>query len=353
MPTCCGTWPPTSCGKSSTSVRAPGLASHRRADRHLAFVNAPARLRRFARPDLELLALASRLRCRAPARCGDERRRRRPSADAKRSSRPLWQCSSGDRHEAGSRTDSDRFTPARSSPTSIANAPGRCGAVADERRVVAGEKGSKAVFLAWGRLCLPALLQIRAKQFRMSMESIIRKPKMLMQVSLSFRPLSRFDFPLLQEWLSAPHVAAWWHEPLDLASVYAKYGPRVDGVEPTHVFVIEQDGRPVGWIQWYLWSDYPEHASQLRAELGSAGIDLAIGERAMTGLGWGPTAICEFLRQIVFADLRVSAVIADPEEDNLRSLRAFKKAGFTETNTVQLAGENFKRRVVRINRPQT
>jgi aminoglycoside 6'-N-acetyltransferase len=172
-----------------------------------------------------------------------------------------------------------------------------------------------------------------------------------MQASISFRPLARSDFPQLQEWLSAPHVAAWWHERLDLASVDAKYGPRVDGAEPTHVFAIELGGRPVGWIQWYLWSDYPEHALQLRAEPASAGIDLAIGELAMTGLGWGPVAICEFLSQIVFADPSVSAVITDPEEGNLRSLSAFKKAGFAVTNTVQLVGECFKRRVVRRDRP--
>jgi RimJ/RimL family protein N-acetyltransferase len=121
-----------------------------------------------------------------------------------------------------------------------------------------------------------------------------------MPISISFRPLSRSDFPLLLEWLSAPHVAAWWHETLDLASVHAKYG----------------------------------------------------GERAMTGLGLGPTAIREFLRQIVFRDPGVSAVITDPEEHNLRSLRAFQKVGFTITKTVQLASENFKRQVVRIDRPQ-
>jgi RimJ/RimL family protein N-acetyltransferase len=171
-----------------------------------------------------------------------------------------------------------------------------------------------------------------------------------MQASISFRPLSRSDFPLLQEWLSAPHVAAWWHELLDLASVNAKYGPRVDGTEPTHVFIIELGGRPVGWIQWYLWSDYPDHAIQLGAELSSAGIDLAIGELAMTGLGLGPVAIREFLRQIVFADPSVSAVVTDPEEGNLGSLRAFQKAGFTVTGTVQLAGEKFNRRVVRLDR---
>jgi hypothetical protein len=45
------------------------------------------------------------------------------------------------------------------------------------------------------------------------------------------------------------------------------------------MFVIEQEARPIGWIQWYLWCDYPEHASQL-AEPGLAGIDLAIGRLA-------------------------------------------------------------------------
>jgi aminoglycoside 6'-N-acetyltransferase len=177
------------------------------------------------------------------------------------------------------------------------------------------------------------------------------KPEpLLMRASISFRPLGRSDFPLLQKWLSAPHVAAWWGDPPDLAAVDEKYGPRVDGAEPTHVFVIERGGLPVGWIQWYLWSDYPEHALQLEAGPLSAGIDLAIGELRMVGLGLGPIAIREFLRQIVFAGTRIDAVITDPAEANLRSLRAFEKAGFTVTNKIQLTGETFKRLVVRVDR---
>jgi aminoglycoside 6'-N-acetyltransferase len=145
-------------------------------------------------------------------------------------------------------------------------------------------------------------------------------------------------------------VDTWWHQRLDLAGVAAKYGPRVDGLDPTRVFLIEYAARPIGWIQWYLWANYPEHALQLKAGPGSAGIDLAIGEVALTGLGLGPVAIREFLRRIVFQDLSVSAAITDPEESNLRSLRAFEKAGFLVTNTVQLAGESVKRLVVRIGR---
>jgi aminoglycoside 6'-N-acetyltransferase len=175
------------------------------------------------------------------------------------------------------------------------------------------------------------------------------KPELLlMHSSISFRPLGRSDFPLLQKWLSASHVAAWWGNPPDLAAVHEKYGPLVDGTQPTHVFVIERGGQPVGWIQWYLWSDYQEHAMQLGAEPFSAGIDLAIGELEITGLGLGPVAIRGFLWQIVFAGTRVNAVLTDPAETNLRSLRAFEKAGFTVTRKVQLTGETSKRLVVRV-----
>ena len=44
---------------------------------------------------------------------------------------------------------------------------------------------------------------------------------------ISFRPIGRSDFPLLQKWLAAPHVAVWWNEPFDLSSLEAKYGPRM------------------------------------------------------------------------------------------------------------------------------
>jgi aminoglycoside 6'-N-acetyltransferase len=170
--------------------------------------------------------------------------------------------------------------------------------------------------------------------------------------SISFRPLSRSDFPLFQRWLLEPHVVAWWHESLDLAGIEAKYGPRIDGTERTHVCVIEYRKRPVGWIQWYRWSDYPEHALQLGAGPESAGIDLAIGEQEMMGMGLGPAAIRKFINQTIFVDPTIRAVIADPAESNLRSLRAFKKAGFSVTKTVELLGESFQRSVVRLSRPR-
>lgn len=166
----------------------------------------------------------------------------------------------------------------------------------------------------------------------------------------NFRLLTRADFPLLQRWLCEPHVDAWWDQPLDLAGVEIKYGPRVDGAEPTYVFIIENNEHPIGLIQWYRWADYPQHGEQLAAEPGTAGIDIAIGQPDMIGSGLGPKVIRDFLKEIVLADPLVKAVITDIEAANTRSLRAFEKVGFLRTKTVHLRGEATQRAVMRLNR---
>ena len=168
--------------------------------------------------------------------------------------------------------------------------------------------------------------------------------------AISFRPLRRSDFPHLQKWLSAPHVAAWWNEPADIASIEAKYGPVIDGREPIYVYVIQNAGVAIGWIPWYRWSDFRAHAVRLGADLCAAGIDLAIGELEMTGRGLGPKVIREFGERHIFVNDDVCAIVADPATDNSRSVRAFRNASFEIVRSVRLEGESFERSVVRLER---
>lgn len=106
---------------------------------------------------------------------------------------------------------------------------------------------------------------------------------------------------------------AWWYEPLDLDGLERKYGPRIGGAEATRVYIIEPEGRPIGWIQWYRWSDYPKHAAQLEAEQNAAGIDLSIGELSLIGLGIGSTAIRQFIFEVISHNPAIIA-LTDPEE---------------------------------------
>jgi RimJ/RimL family protein N-acetyltransferase len=168
-----------------------------------------------------------------------------------------------------------------------------------------------------------------------------------MTPDVQFRPLSRTNFPLLQTWLARPHVDAWWHDARDLAGVEAKYGPRVDGTDPTRTFVVETGNRPVGWVQWHYWRDYMAHGNQLGATIHDAGLDLAIGEPEFIGRGLGPAIIRAAVEQLIFVDPGVISCIADPEDKNSASLKAFEKAGFVLGSAVQLDGEDCIRRVVR------
>lgn len=169
---------------------------------------------------------------------------------------------------------------------------------------------------------------------------------------ISFRPMARSDFPLMQKWLAAPHVAMWWNERFDLTSLEAKYGPAIDGGKPIRVYLIQLGVVPIGWIQWYRWDDFPEHAVQLGVDHGSAGIDLAIGEVEMIGRGLGAAAIREFGANYIFTNRDLGAIVADPSVRNLRSIGAFKKTGYKIVDTVQLLAEDFERHVVRLDRIQ-
>jgi RimJ/RimL family protein N-acetyltransferase len=142
---------------------------------------------------------------------------------------------------------------------------------------------------------------------------------------ISFRPMTRDDLPLIHEWLQREHVRRWWRESRRLEDVSARYGPSIDGQEPTRMYVIEFDGRPGGSIQTYLVSDYPEWIGD---EPGVAGVDLFIADESMTGRGLGPRILTEFVCAAVFADPAVTACVAGVDVDNAASLRAFEKAGF-------------------------
>jgi RimJ/RimL family protein N-acetyltransferase len=168
---------------------------------------------------------------------------------------------------------------------------------------------------------------------------------------VTFRSLGRPDLRLLADWLREPHVARWWRQPFDLRTVEAKYGPYIDGVEPTHLLLIEFDEMPIGLIQWYRWADYSEHADKIGASRRSAGVDLLIGRPDMIGLGIGPAAIWKLVTELIFLDPGIDAVVSDPEEANARSLRAFAKAGFQVTRKLRLPGETEIRCIVRLPGP--
>jgi aminoglycoside 6'-N-acetyltransferase len=146
----------------------------------------------------------------------------------------------------------------------------------------------------------------------------------------TFEPLRSQDLPLLQTWLSRPHVARWWGQAPTLEQVHAEYLPAIEGREPTWHHIALLGERPVAMVQWYLWSSYPEPGEDgdIGIQPGEAGIDYFIGESDLIGSGLGPQLLEQFLLGLVFADPRVTAVRTSVNAENRRSWRALEKIGF-------------------------
>ncbi len=162
---------------------------------------------------------------------------------------------------------------------------------------------------------------------------------------IAFEPLVREDLPLLAEWLRRPHVRQWWREP-DMS--LAHYEDALAGRDPTANYLISVDGRPVGMIQTYLVSDYPEWESVVQVGEGVAGIDLLIGEQELLGRGLGVEILEQFAREVVFARPETHACVASVAEANRRSWRAFEKAGFRHERDVEEEGK--PHRLMRLDR---
>lgn len=133
--------------------------------------------------------------------------------------------------------------------------------------------------------------------------------------------MTRADLPLLAGWLAEPHVALWWDNPVEgLKSIEG----HIDSisVEP---FIVELNGKPIGYIQSYDPHLEDGHPYQDQPT-GTLGIDQFIGPPELIGKGHGPRMIEAFV-ELLFDEGAIRVVI-DPDPANAAAIRAYEKAGF-------------------------
>jgi aminoglycoside 6'-N-acetyltransferase len=143
----------------------------------------------------------------------------------------------------------------------------------------------------------------------------------------AFRPMSAADLPLIKAWLAKPHVREWWGDPetqFGLVSEDLKH-PSIEQ------FIVAASGRPFAYLQCYDPAAWPDNGFGAQPD-GTRGIDQFIGEPDMIEQGHGSAMIRAFIAGV----LRGGAprVITDPDPENTRAIRAYKKAGFREDRLV-------------------
>jgi aminoglycoside 6'-N-acetyltransferase len=135
------------------------------------------------------------------------------------------------------------------------------------------------------------------------------------------------DVSLVETWLRDPEVARWYLAVTTIEDELDDLRMCVSGDEQTEVLIAAGPGGPIGWCQWYLCDDYPDHAAGVGASPGDAGIDYAIGAPGSRGRGAG-TALIAALVAYIRQRHPDAGVVADPEAANVASRRVLEKNGF-------------------------
>ena len=146
---------------------------------------------------------------------------------------------------------------------------------------------------------------------------------------VALRAMTRGDLGDLVRWLGTDHVSRWFaaQGTPTLDWVTARYGPRIDGMEPTRMWVVEVNGRSVGFCQDYRLRDHPEFAA-LTPDPEAVGVDYAIGEPHLVGEGVGAAMLWAWLGSALRRYRGVTTYFAAPDHRNHASLRVLEKVGF-------------------------
>lgn len=157
-------------------------------------------------------------------------------------------------------------------------------------------------------------------------------------LGLVFRAMRDADLELVEAWLREPHVARWYLAGSTVEHELDELRRAIAGEQPTHALLVIERRRPIGWCQWYLCGDYPDHAAAVGARPDDIGVDYAIGDPARVGTGVGTALIAELVVRLWKEHPR-AGLIADPEADNLASRRVLEKNGFQLVREGRLATE--------------
>ena len=140
------------------------------------------------------------------------------------------------------------------------------------------------------------------------------------------------DLPLIQRWMNDPDVARYWEldGPPERTTEHVR--TQIDAPH-TQPLMARLSGRAIGY--WELYQAAEDRlAAYYAAEADDLGVHLLIGERDCRGIGLGGV----LLRALADAVQREQPrrVLAEPDERNLASVRAFAAAGFLAVGTIDL-----------------
>lgn len=153
---------------------------------------------------------------------------------------------------------------------------------------------------------------------------------------VSLRKFADGDIPLFKKWLYAPHVAAWYHNPLNWIEEAEKRGGEFSFIQH---FIAEIGNCPIGFCQFYEYCESGEDWHGSIAADGAYSIDYLIGDTDYIGKGYG-RAIVQALTEQIKTQNNAKRIIVQPERENKASCNTLLSCGFSfdESNKIYVLG---------------
>jgi RimJ/RimL family protein N-acetyltransferase len=169
---------------------------------------------------------------------------------------------------------------------------------------------------------------------------------------ITFKKLKQNDLNLLRNWLNSPHVHEFYDKDKTntVEDVEKRYAPKIKGEKPMDCYFVLFGDKPVGYIQKYFVNDWPELGDSLDYDDTVVSVDLFIGDSEYMGKGFGSLMLLEFIKQVVFADPKVTMCMIGPEPSNKRAIRAYEKVGFKHVQTLIIGDETEETYVMELNK---
>ena len=142
------------------------------------------------------------------------------------------------------------------------------------------------------------------------------------------------DLALLHSWMNDPEVARFWRMawPLEQIATYLHGQDRSAHSTP---YLGELDGVPMSYWELYR-ADLDPLAEHYSAREHDAGLHLLLGPAECRGRGLAVDLLSAVSSWQLDVDPRAARVVAEPDVQNTRAIRAFERAGFRRTVDLDL-----------------
>ena len=153
-----------------------------------------------------------------------------------------------------------------------------------------------------------------------------------MKDDIEFRVAIDRDIPLFLKWSEKSFIKDIWLFEEYNSSARAYIKGVVGGNGYDYPFIILDEGKPIGYIQYCDLYAYRNICTDLKGvftneDEGSYCIDLFIGEEEYLGKGYGSIIVQRFC-DMLFLKVGVKRILIDPWVENIRAIRCYEKAGF-------------------------